>query len=96
MKAKTEKIKITVNITEVRDLEVSFPYYTRDNSLYCKFLSKDEAIRVCDYGFEKSITGSNCVPESWLVREPISESEFNAKFNEVMNVLISMNNEKTI
>ena len=97
MEAKTEKIRVTVRHKEVKEIEISFPYYTRDNGLYCKFLSKDDAIWVCDYGFDIEVKLSNgTVPESWLTNDQITEEEFNVKFNEVMNALISINNEKTI
>ena len=97
MKAKTTKIKVTVTSKEVKELEVTFPYYTRNNSLYCKFLSENKVIIVTDYPFSRSIDYSNgVVPESWITNDPITEEEFNQKFNEVMNALIDLNNEKTI
>ena len=94
MKAKTTKIKVTVTHEEVKELEISFPYYTKDSGLYCKFLSKDRAITVTDYRFSKAIDYlSDIVPESWITNDPIAEEEFNQKFNEVMNALIDLNNE---
>ena len=94
MKAKTTKIKVTVTSKEVKELEVTFPYYTRDNSLYWKFLSENKVIIVTDYPFSRSIDYSNgVVPESWITNDPITEEEFNQKFNEVMNALIDLNNE---
>ena len=99
MKTKTEKIKVTVTIEEVKEIEmeISFPYYTKNEGLYCKFLSKDEAVWVCEYGFARSVKWSNSgVPGAWLTNDPITEEEFNAKFNEVMNALIKLNNEKYI
>lgn len=93
---KVQKIRVTVTSKEVKEIEISFPYYTRNGSIYCKFFSEDKAIWVADYGFNIEIECSDCVPESWLTNDPITEEEFNAKFNEVMNALINMNNEKTI
>ena len=58
-KVKTEKIKVTVTSKKVKELDVTFPYYTRDEGLYCKFLSKDRAITVTDYRFSKAIDNSN-------------------------------------
>lgn len=96
-KAKKEKIKVTVTSKEVKELEVSFPYYTRNEGLYCKFFSKSGAIWVVDYSFAKRIEYSNgAAPESWLTFDPITGEEFNQKFNEVMNALIDINNEKAI
>ena len=97
MKATTEKIKVAVSREEVKELEISFPYYTKNGGLYCKFFSKDEAMWVCEYGFSRAIEYSTCgVPDSWIANEPITEEEFNAKLNEVMYVLIKKSNEKTI
>ena len=96
MEAKTGKIKVTVTTEEVKELEIRFPYYVRDRDLYCKFLRKDEAIWVYDFGFDRAIEHSTLFPDSWLTFDPITEEEFNAKFNEVMNALIDINNEKTI
>jgi hypothetical protein len=97
MAAKTEKIKVTVTTEEVKELEISFPYYTRNNGLYCKFLSKDEAVLVSEYWSKRAIEYSNfATPENWLTFDPITEEEFNAKFKEVMDNLINLNNEKTI
>ena len=97
MKAKTEKIKVTVTSEEVKEIEISFPYYTRNKGLYCKFLSKDEVVFVCDYGFDRSVNWSNgAFPVIWMTNDPITEDEFNAKFNEVMTALIDINNEKVI
>jgi cysteine synthase len=97
MKAKTEKIRVTVTTEEVKEIEISFPYYTRNNGLYCKFLSKDEAVLVSEYWSKRAIEYSNfATPENWLAYEPTTEEEFNEKFNEVMTALITFNNEKTI
>ena len=96
-KAKTEKIKVTVNTTEVKELEISFPYYTKNGGLYCKFLSKDEAMWVCEYGFSRAIEHSTFgTPENWLAFKPTTEAVFNEAFDKVMNNLIKMNNEKVI
>ena len=92
---KTAKIKVTVTHEEVKEMEISFPYFVNDGAYYCKFISKDKAITVTDYSFSKAIEYRH-VPESWIANEPITEEEFNAKFNEVMNDLIKINNEKTI
>jgi len=96
-KEKTEKIKVTVTSKEVKEIEISFPYYTRNEGLYCKFLSKDEAIWVHEYGFKRGIEYSNgAVPGIWMTNDPTTENEFNAKFNEVMDALIDIKNEKAI
>ena len=97
MKAKTEKIRVTVRREEVKELEISFPYYTRDDGLYLKFFSRTEVMWISDYLFKKEIEYSNFgVPESWLTFDPTTEEEFNEKFNEVMTALIDINNEKAI
>lgn len=97
MEAKKEKIRVTVSREEVKEIEISFPYFTKNKGLYCKFLSKDEAMWVCEYGFKRAIEWSKFgVPENWLAFEPITEDEFNAKFKEVMTALININNEKAI
>ena len=97
MEAKTEKIKVTVNTEEVKELEISFPYYVKDGGLYCKFFNRSVAMWVSEYVFKSAIEYSNgAVPESWFTFQPITEEEFNAKFKEVMNSLIDINNEKTI
>ena len=97
MEAKKEKIKVTVTTEDVKELEISFPYYVKNGGLYCKFLSKDAAIWISDYSFMKQIeTSVGNIPESWLAFDPITEEEFNAKFNEVMTVLKEKNNEKII
>lgn len=97
MEAKTEKIKVTVTTEDVKELEISFPYYVKNGGLYCKFFSKDAALLVSDYIFKRAIEYSTSgVPDSWIANEPITEEEFNAKLNEVMYVLIKKSNEKTI
>lgn len=97
MEAKKEKIRVTVSREEVKELEISFPYYTKDIGIWCKFFSRSAAMWVCDYSFEKQIKYSNCgVPEGWLTFDPTTEEEFNAKFKEVMTALIDINNEKAI
>ena len=97
MEAKTEKIKVTVTREEVKELEISFPYYVKDDGLYCKFFSRSAAMLISEFSFKKQIEYSSFgVPESWLTFDPITEEEFNAKFNEVMTALIDINNEKTI
>ena len=96
MAAKTEKIKVTVTTEEVKELEISFPYYTKDQGMWCKFFSRSVAMWISDFPFTKQIEYSSCgVPEAWLINKEISEEEFNEKFKEVMNFLI-MNNEKVI
>lgn len=97
MESKTEKIKVTVTTEEVTELEISFPYYTKDEGMWCKFFSRGVATWVVDFPFTKQIEYSSCgVPEAWLINKEISEEEFNTKFNEVMTALIDIKNEKTI
>ena len=99
MEVKKEKIRVSVIREEVKEIEmeISFPYYTKNEGLYCKFLSKDEAVWVCDYGFARSVKWSNgAVPDGWIANKPITEEEFNEKFKEVMTTLKEKNNEKTI
>lgn len=97
MKAKKEKIKVTVTTEEVTELEICFPYYTKGEGIWCKFLSISVAMWVTDYSFNRAIDwSSGAVPERWITFDPITEKEFNAKFNEVMTALIDIKNEKTI
>lgn len=100
MEAKKEKIRVTVKTEEVKEMEVSFPYYVKDEGLCCKFFSKSAAMWISDYSFKKQIEYSGFgVPENWITFDPITEEEFNAKFNEVINSLINIKtngDEKTI
>ncbi len=97
MEAKTEKIKVTVTTEEVKELEISFPYYTKDGGLYCKFFSKDAALWVSDYGFKRAIEYSNGgVPGSWISNDPITGEEFYDKFDKVMYALTKKSYEETI
>jgi len=93
--AKTEKIKVTVRHEEVKELEVSFPYYVKDEFVVIKFFDRRKGIMVADYGFSKYIQYMD-MPEDWIAYKPTTEEEFNEKFNEVVNALIDKNNEKTI
>ena len=97
MEATKEKIRVTVNTEEVKELEISFPYYVKDDGLYCKFFNRSVAMWVSEYVFKSAIEYSNgAVPESWLTFDPITEEDFNEKFNEVMIALKEKKNEKTI
>ena len=88
MEATKEKIRVTVNTEEVKELEISFPYYVKDGGLYCKFFNRSVAMWVSEYVFKSAIEYSNgAVPESWITFQPITEEEFNEKFNEVMIAL---------
>ena len=96
MDAKAEKIKIKVNVApRYKEVEVSFPYYVKDGCVLIKFFDRRKGLMVTDYDFSKQVQYMQ-MPESWLAFDPITEEEFNAKFKEVMNFLIKMNNEKTI
>ena len=96
MKATTEKIKVKVNVApKYKEVEVSFPYCVKDGCVLVKFFDKRKGIMVTDYGFSKQIQYMD-MPEDWLTFNPITEEEFNAKFNEVMTDLKEKNNEKTI
>ena len=91
MKPKTKKIKLKVTEPKEVELEITFPYFTKSDGFYCKFLSMSSAMWVAEYSFRKQIEYSNCgVPESWLTYQKSTEEEFNAKFNEVMNALIDI------
>ena len=97
MEAKTEKIRVTVSREEVKELEISFPYYTKDQGMWCKFFSRSIVMWISDYSFKKQIEYSDLgVPEDWILFKPTTEEEFNAKFNEVMDALIDIKNEKAI
>jgi hypothetical protein len=96
MAAKTEKIKIKVNVApKYKEVEVSFPYYVKDGCVLIKFFDRKKGIMVADYGFSKHIQYMN-MPEEWLSFKPTTKEEFNAKFKEVMTALKEKNNEKII
>lgn len=95
MGKKTEKIKVTVKHEEVKELEISFPYYVKDEFVVIKFFDRRKGLMVADYGLSKNIQYMD-MPENWLTFDPATEEEFNAKFNYVMNALIDIKNEKTI
>lgn len=99
-KVKTEKIRVTVTTEEVKELEISFPYYTKGEGMWCKFFNRSAAMWISDYSFKKQIEYSDFgAPENWLAFDPTTEEEFNAKFYEVMNKLIIIKtngDEKTI
>ena len=96
MESRTEKIKVKVNVApKYKEVEVSFPYYVKDEYLLVKFFDRNKGIMVADYGFSKHIQYMD-MPENWLAYEPTTEEEFNAKFNEVITALIEKKNEKTI
>lgn len=95
MKATTEKIKVTVTTEEIKELEISFPYYVKDGCTLIKFFDRRKGIMVTDYGFSKQIQYMD-MPESWLAFKPTTEAIFNKAFDKVMNYLIKLKNEKTI
>ena len=95
MEVKIEKIRVTVSREEVKELEISFPYYVKDGCVFIKFFDRNKGIMVADYSFSKQIQYMD-MPEEWLSFKPTTKEEFNEKFNEVMNDLIKKNNEKTI
>ena len=91
MKKETKKIKLMTTEQKEVELDISFPYFTKNGGFYCCFLSIEKVIWVVDYSFKKQIEYSNCgVPESWLTYQKTTEEEFNAKFNEVLNALIDV------
>ena len=96
MEAKTEKIKVKVNVApRYKEVEVSFPYYVKDGCTVIKFSDRRKGIMVTDYGFSKQIQYMD-MPENWLAFKPTTEAVFNEAFDKVMNNLIKMNNEKVI
>jgi hypothetical protein len=95
MEAKTEKIKIKVNVSpRYKEIEISFPYYVKDGCTAIKFFDRNKGIMVADYGFSKHIQYMD-MPEEWLAYKPTTEDTFNKAFDKVMNFL-TKNNEKTI
>ena len=93
--AKTEKIKVTVTTEEVKELEISFPYYVQDGCVFIKFFERNKGIMISDYPFFKQIQYMD-MPEDWITFKPTTEAVFNKAFDKVMNNLIKMNNEKDI
>ena len=88
MEAKTEKIKVKVNVApKYKEVEVSFPYYVKDGCTAIKFFDKERGIMVTDYSFSKTIQYMD-MPENWLTFNPTTEAVFNKAFNKVMNFLI--------
>ena len=96
MKATTEKIKVKVNVApKYKEVEVSFPYYVKDECTLIKFFDRRKGLMVNDYSFSKNIQYME-MPENWIMFKPTTEAIFNKAFDKVMNNLIKMNNEKTI
>jgi hypothetical protein len=96
MKATTEKIKVKVNVApKYKEVEVSFPYYVKDECTLIKFFDRRKGLMVNDYSFSKNIQYME-MPENWIMFKPTTEAIFNKAFDKVMNNLIKMNNEKAI
>ena len=94
--ATTEKIKVKVNVApKYKEVEVSFPYYVKDECTLIKFFDRRKGLMVNDYSFSKNIQYME-MPENWIMFKPTTEAIFNKAFDKVMNNLIKMNNEKTI
>lgn len=96
MEAKAEKIRVKVNVApKYKEVEVSFPYYVKDGCVLVKFFDRRKGIMVTDYSFSKQIQYMQ-MPEDWLLFKPTTEAVFNKAFDEVMDNLINLNNEKII
>lgn len=88
MEAKTEKIKVKVNVApKYKEVEVSFPYYVQDGCVFIKFFERNKGIMISDYPFLKQIQYMD-MPEDWITFKPITEDTFNMVFDKVMNFLI--------
>lgn len=93
MKARTEKIKVSETI--IKEISISFPYCVEEGCVMIKFFDRKKGIMVADYPFSKQVQYME-MPDRWLGFKPTTEEKFNAKFKEVMNTLIDLNNEKII
>ena len=92
-----KKIKVsyeeTTTNTEVKEKEISLPYYSKFNEhgypTYYKIVSENEVICVMDFGEDR--THIYCTTLSKLMGEQCSEKEFDIVFEKGMKLLNKIN-----
>lgn len=80
------KITITKTIQETQELEL--PAYRKNSCHYFKIVSETEAVLVCTYPNGEHISNSNTSSALKLAELESSAEEFDAKFNEVMTIIM--------
>ena len=79
------KITISKTIQETHELEL--PAYRKNSCHYFKIVSENEAVLVCTYPNGEHISISNTSSALNLAPLESSQEEFDAKLNEVVDIL---------
>jgi hypothetical protein len=81
-------MKITIQKTIEETHELELPAYRKNSCHYFKIVSETEAVLVCTYPNGESIATSTTSSALSLAPLESSAEEFDAKFNEVVTILM--------
>ena len=88
-------MKLTINETVTREIEIEFPLFTTDGLHFFKFKNEHNCTQVAVLYLTGLCTieryMESCFPKDWMLLEKVTEKEFNDKFNKTIKILIDGN-----
>ena len=74
-------MKLQINKTVKQEVDVEFPFYTQDKSLFCMFTSVDRGLAVQSYPYSGHISiTEGKLPSEWMLNKQCTEDDFMTAF----------------
>ena len=81
-------MKLHINKTVKQEVDVEFPFYTQDKSLFCMFTSVDRGFAVQSYPYSGHISiTEGKLPQEWMLNKQCTEENFMSAFTAAGDIL---------
>ena len=82
-------MKLKINETVEREIEVEFPLFTGDGKRFCKIIDEKTVITVycssdTSYGLNRF---DSFVPSDWMLLPKVTEERFNSEYKKVAELI---------
>ena len=89
MTSKTKKnMKLKINKTVTHEVDVEFPLYTQDETLFCMFTDIGRGLSVQHYPNSGNTSiHSGVLPNEWMLNKECTEENFMSAFTAAVDIL---------
>ena len=81
-------MKLQINKTVTHEVDVEFPFYTQDGTLFCMFINFGHGLSIQLYPNSGSISiHSGVIPNEWMLNQQCTEEDFISAFTVAVSIL---------
>lgn len=81
-------MELQINKTVTNEVDVEFPFYTQDGTLFCMFINFGHGLSIQLYPNSGNISiHSGVIPNEWMLNQQCTEEDFTRAFTKAVDIL---------